>query len=87
MSYSDPPASVRLLEQRIRNLEGGDGLELRRRAFVGRALSVGMEPGWAPQPIPCFTNVARKPAPTISPSQNGFPWGPCVVRFPTSPHA
>lgn len=38
MSYSDPPASVRSLEQRIRNLEGGDGLALRRR--VGMALVV-----------------------------------------------
>lgn len=38
MSYSDPPASVRSLEQRIRNLEGDDGLALRRR--VGMALVV-----------------------------------------------
>lgn len=38
MSYSEPPASVRSLEQRIRNLEGGDGLALRRR--VGMALVV-----------------------------------------------
>lgn len=38
MSYSDPPASVRSLEQRIRNLEGNDGLALRRR--VGMALVV-----------------------------------------------
>lgn len=31
MSYADAPASVRALEQRIRNLEGSDGLALRRR--------------------------------------------------------
>lgn len=38
MSYSGAPTSVRSLEQRIRNLEGGDGLALRRR--VGMALVV-----------------------------------------------
>lgn len=38
MSYRDPPRSVRSLEQRIRNLEGDDGLALRRR--VGMALVV-----------------------------------------------
>lgn len=38
MSYSDVPTSVRSLEQRIRNLEGNDGLALRRR--VGMALVV-----------------------------------------------
>lgn len=38
MSYQDPPRSARSLEQRIRNLEGGDGLALRRR--VGMALVV-----------------------------------------------
>ena len=38
MSYEDPPRSARSLEQRIRNLEGDDGLALRRR--VGMALVV-----------------------------------------------
>ncbi|GAA4375808.1 nucleotidyl transferase AbiEii/AbiGii toxin family protein [Agromyces bauzanensis] len=38
MSYSGAPTSVRSLEQRIRNLEGSDGLALRRR--VGMALVV-----------------------------------------------
>lgn len=38
MKYSDAPMSVRSLEQRIRNLEGDDGLALRRR--VGMALVV-----------------------------------------------
>ncbi len=38
MSYQDPPRSVRSLEQRIRNLEGDQGLALRRR--VGMALVV-----------------------------------------------
>lgn len=38
MSYQDPPRSARSLEQRIRNLEGDDGLALRRR--VGMALVV-----------------------------------------------
>jgi hypothetical protein len=36
MNYTDAPTSVRSLEQRIRNLEGDDGLALRRR--VGMAL-------------------------------------------------
>ncbi len=38
MSYPSAPTSVRSLEQRIRNLEGDDGLALRRR--VGMALVV-----------------------------------------------
>ena len=38
MSCSGAPTSVRSLEQRIRNLEGDDGLALRRR--VGMALVV-----------------------------------------------
>ncbi|WP_345000264.1 nucleotidyl transferase AbiEii/AbiGii toxin family protein [Agromyces bauzanensis] len=38
VSYSGAPTSVRSLEQRIRNLEGSDGLALRRR--VGMALVV-----------------------------------------------
>lgn len=38
MSFTGAPASVRSLEQRIRNLEGSDGLALRRR--VGMALVV-----------------------------------------------
>lgn len=38
MSYSGAPTSVRSLEQRIRNLEGNEGLALRRR--VGMALVV-----------------------------------------------
>lgn len=38
MSYPNAPTSVRSLEQRIRNLEGNDGLALRRR--VGMALVV-----------------------------------------------
>ena len=38
MSYADAPTSVRSLETRIRNLEGDDGLALRRR--VGMALVV-----------------------------------------------
>lgn len=38
MSYSAPPTSVRSLEQRISNLEGDDGLALRRR--IGMALVV-----------------------------------------------
>jgi hypothetical protein len=38
VSYSTPPASVRALEQRIRNLEGNEGLAFRRR--VGMALVV-----------------------------------------------
>lgn len=38
MSYVDAPTSVRSLEQRIRHLEGSEGLALRRR--VGMALVV-----------------------------------------------
>lgn len=38
MSYTGTPTNVRSLEQRIRNLEGSDGLGLRRR--VGMALVV-----------------------------------------------
>lgn len=38
MSFTGAPTSVRSLEQRIRNLEGSDGLALRRR--VGMALVV-----------------------------------------------
>lgn len=38
MSYAGAPTSVRSLEQRIRNLEGDDGLALRRR--IGMALVV-----------------------------------------------
>ena len=34
MSYSDVPTRVRSLEQRIRNLEGDDGLALRRRVVM-----------------------------------------------------
>lgn len=38
MNYTAMPTSVRSLEQRIRNMEGSDGLVLRRR--VGMALVV-----------------------------------------------
>lgn len=38
MSYDSPPPNLRSLEQRIRNLEGGEGLAFRRR--VGMALVV-----------------------------------------------
>ena len=46
VSYSDAPTSVRSLEQRIRNLEGSDGLALRRRGamalvVVGQMLPEG----------------------------------------------
>lgn len=47
MSYDTPPPNLRSLEQRIRNLEGDDGLASRRR--VGMALVVvgQMLPGGA----------------------------------------
>lgn len=38
MSYTGAPTNVRSLEQRIRNLEGSDGLALRRR--IGMALVI-----------------------------------------------
>lgn len=46
MNYSDIPTNVRSLEQRIRNVEGGDGLALRRRVamalvVVGQMLPEG----------------------------------------------
>lgn len=46
LSYTGAPASVRSLEQRIRNLEGSDGLALRRRVamalvVVGQMLPEG----------------------------------------------
>lgn len=46
MSYDSAPTSVRSLEQRIRNLEGGEGLALRRRnamalVVVGQMLPEG----------------------------------------------
>ncbi len=34
MTYSGAPTNVRSLEQRIRNLEGDDGLALRRRVSM-----------------------------------------------------
>lgn len=46
MSYVGAPTSVRSLEQRIRNLEGDEGLTQRRRVsmglvFVGQMLPAG----------------------------------------------
>lgn len=46
MTYTDPPPSVRSLEQRLRNLEGDDGLAQRRRVtmalvVVGQMLGDG----------------------------------------------
>lgn len=38
LSHADPPKNVRSLDQRIRNLEGSDGLAMRRR--IGMALVV-----------------------------------------------
>lgn len=34
VSYNDTPTNVRSLEQRIRNLEGSDGLAVRRRVAM-----------------------------------------------------
>ncbi len=50
MSYDSAPASVRSLEQRIRNLEGSEGLALRRRVsmalvVVGQMLPEGAVKG------------------------------------------
>ncbi|MDN5584948.1 MAG: nucleotidyl transferase AbiEii/AbiGii toxin family protein [Brevibacterium sp.] len=47
MSYSGAPASVRSLEQRIRNLEGSDGLALRRRVSMALVVVGQMLPGGA----------------------------------------
>ena len=46
MSYDNAPVNVRALEQRIRNLEGSEGLALRRRVsmalvVVGQMLPEG----------------------------------------------
>ena len=48
VSSTEAPASVRSLEQRIRDLEGSDGLALRRRVamalvVVGQMLSGGLD--------------------------------------------
>lgn len=45
MSYPDTPTSVRSLEQRIRNLEGGDGLAQRRRVSMALVVVGQMLPG------------------------------------------
>ena len=45
MSYSVAPASVRSLEQRIRNLEGDDGLAHRRRVSMALVVVGQMLPG------------------------------------------
>jgi len=47
MSYIDSPTSVRSLEQRIRNLEGDDGLALRRRVAMALVVVGQMLPGGA----------------------------------------
>jgi len=47
VSYSDTPTSVRSLEQRIRNLEGDDGLALRRRVSMAMVVVGQMLPGGA----------------------------------------
>lgn len=45
MSYADTPSSVRSLEQRIRNLEGDDGLAQRRRVSMALVVVGQMLPG------------------------------------------
>lgn len=45
MRYADAPASVRSLEQRIRNLEGDDGLAQRRRVSMALVVVGQMLPG------------------------------------------
>lgn len=45
MSYTGAPTSVRSLEQRIRNLEGDDGLALRRRVSMALVVVGQMLPG------------------------------------------
>ena len=44
MSYPDPPNGVRSLEQRIRNLEGDQGLALRRRVSMALVVVAQMLP-------------------------------------------
>lgn len=45
MSYTGPPVSVRALEQRIRNLEGEEGLAQRRRVSMALVVVGQMLPG------------------------------------------
>ena len=45
MSYTGPPVSVRALEQRIRNLEGKEGLAQRRRMSMALVVVGQMLPG------------------------------------------
>lgn len=47
MTYGGAPTNVRSLEQRIRNLEGDDGLALRRRASMALVVVGQMLPGGA----------------------------------------
>jgi len=47
MTYSGAPTNVRSLEQRIRNLEGDDGLALRRRVSMALVVVGQMLPGGA----------------------------------------
>ena len=47
VSYTGIPTSVRSLEQRIRNLEGDDGLALRRRVSMALVVVCQMLPGGA----------------------------------------
>lgn len=63
MSYSDLPPSVRSLEQHIRNLEGGDGLTLRRRfgmalVAVGQMLPEGAIKGGSAMTL-CYGRETR----------------------------
>lgn len=47
MSYVGAPTSVRSLEQRIRNLEGDEGLTQRRRVSMGLVVVGQMLPAGA----------------------------------------
>lgn len=47
MSYSDAPKSVRSLEQRLRNMEGSDGLAVRRRVAMALVVVGQMLPAAA----------------------------------------
>lgn len=66
VSYAEAPMSVRSLEQRIRNVEGSDGLGLRRRVgmalvVVGQMLPEGAIKGGDGAPVRAWDEVHPRP--------------------------
>lgn len=57
VSYNDTPTNVRSLEQRIRNLEGSDGLAVRRRVAMALVVVGQMLPEAAIKGRQCLTSA------------------------------